>query len=185
MWLVAFLMLQQAPAGEVKKDVVAGAAGDELIFSAPRTGVTLKLKNNTVSSSTINVSKVDGNNMRGNYKGNTVDLHWNNDRVWGMIGSGTQMNLKVRNTEEGIKVDGTFQGVTSHFRIGYGILDGRIGSCRYNLVAQTDEYEGTRVCDNRNTFTENVTLKMPKKLTSRQPTEFIAWFAVAMLGQRD
>jgi hypothetical protein len=181
MWLLAFLLLQQ-PAGEVKKDVVAGAPGDEVVFSAPRTGVTLKLKGNTVSSSSINVSKIEGNTLRGNYRTYTVDLHFSDDRVYGMVG-GTQLNLKVRMAEEGIKVDGTFKGVTSHFRVGYGVLDGRIGSCRYNLVAESDTYEGTRTCDGG--VPENVSLKFPKKLTQRPPSEFIAFLAVTMLGQRD
>src|SRR5690242_13176868 len=109
MWFLALLALQQpAP-----KDVVTGAAGDEVIFSAPRTGVTLKLAGNTVSSANVNVSKYDGNNIRGNYKSQMVDIHWTDDRVSGMIGAGQQLNLKVRKTEEGIKVDGVFQGVTS------------------------------------------------------------------------
>ena len=183
MWLVAFLLLQQ-PAGEVKKDVVAGTPGDEVVFSAPRVGITLKIKGDTVTGPTISVSKVDKDTLRGSYRANNVDLHWNDERVWGMIGGGTQMNLKVKKTEEGLKIDGTYQRVTSHFRIGYGILDGRIGSCRYDLIANDDNtYQGKRTCDGG--VPEEVTLRLPKKLTQRPTTEFIAWFAVAMLGQRD
>ena len=184
MWLLALLLVQQ-PVATLQKDVVTGAAADEVVFSAPRTGVTLKLKGNQLSSATINVGKYDGNNIRGNYKTLTVDIHWTNDRVSGMIGPGSQMNLKVRMTEEGIKVDGMYRGITSHFRIGYGIFDGRVGSCRYNLVAEKDTYEGTRTCDFNPNFTEPMSLKLPKKITSRPPAEVIAFIAVTFLGQRD
>jgi hypothetical protein len=170
------------PAAQVNRDVVASVPDDELVFGAPRTGVTLKINDDGVVGTLVQLGRGNGV-LRGRFKNEPAEIRWTDDRVTGQIGGGAPLNLKLRRTEEGLKVDGLFRGVTSHFRIGYGNLEGRIGGCRYLLSAEKDTYTGERTCDFG--VTEAVSLRIPRKLARRSQGELIATLAAVFLGQRE
>jgi hypothetical protein len=165
------------------KDIVTGSAQDELSLNMPRTGVTLKITDQEMTGTLLQLGRYPGNVLRGRFKQEPAEIHWTDDRVTGQIGGGAPLNLKIRRTEEGLKIDGLYRGVQSHFRIGYGVFEGRISSCRYTLTAEKDEYTGERTCDHN--VTEPVTLRIPRKIASRSPGEIVAILAAAFLGQRE
>src|SRR5579884_3339898 len=96
------------------KDIITTSGREDLVFGAPRTGVTLRVTDKNLAGPLVQLGRYD-KVLRGSYKQRTVEIQWSDDRVTGQIGAGAPLNLKIRHTEEGLKIDGMLNGITSHF----------------------------------------------------------------------
>jgi hypothetical protein len=177
--LLSLAFFAQMPAPP-SPDLVSSVAGDQLTISAPRTGVTLRLTSSSLTGPNLQLGR-SGRQLRGRFRNQPIEVRWTDDRVSGQVGPGAPLNLQVQKTDQGLRVEGMFGGIRSHFTLGFGIFEGRVGRCDYHMVASGGPYEGERTCERG--VPERVTLSIPASLAQASPGELVAVLSAALLGQ--
>jgi hypothetical protein len=158
--------------------LVTGAQTDEFVVEGPGLAQTVKVKGDSLTGPLVQASW-SGAELRGSAFNQPLDLKVSGDRIAGLV-AGRQVNLRVGQSREGLRLQGTYGGRLSDLTIGPNKIDGYLGRCGYTLQPQGNVYRGTRQCGAD--INPGVSVQIPAQLAQASPMRLAAALAVLLGG---
>jgi hypothetical protein len=166
--------------------VAAGCAstrqpGGELVLWANGQANSVRVEGDRAWGPAAELKRYD-DAYRGMLQGHTVDIHFTDDRVHGLIGS-SRLDFYVSTVDGKVHGQGLVNGRISTFDVDGESIEGSFGNCGYSMKRknpESDDYTGFRSCSG-GSYPATV-VKIPDYIRALPANEQATLYALILQG---